>query len=161
MRDLVIPAFLSATRAVLEFHNDEQLARIYLHTAPKIWLALSTEYQAERFLRDEDGSFFGLAMSSTHKLRAEGRVFGTTGKTRGLFGRLRVTFVDQHGRFYDSIAATVVPGADRFATVDVSLGRHLWDSGAYSRLKVRTFSTLVLGSRIAHQSNRRSCRRVE
>jgi hypothetical protein len=44
---------------------------------------------------------------------------------KGLFGRLRVTFVDQRGRFLDT-TGTVVPGADRFSIVDASFGRKLW-----------------------------------
>lgn len=125
VRKLVIPGFLSETRTVIEFHNEEQLARVYVHTAPTIWLALSTDYQVERLLRDEFGIIDGLAMSRAHKLRAEGRMFGTRGQMKGLFGRLRVTFVDQRGRFLDT-TGTVVPGADRFSIVDASFGRKLW-----------------------------------
>ena len=162
VRNLVIPAFLSATRAVLEFHNDEQLARIYLHTARD--LAGAEHGVSSRTLSSRRGRLLfwsGGERPSTHKLRAEGRVFGTTGKTRGLFGRLRVTFVDQHGRFYDSIAATVVPGADSFATVDVSLGRHRWGQRGIFAIEGQNIFDAASGSRIAHQSNRRSCRRVE
>jgi hypothetical protein len=80
-----------------------------------------SEYRFEKLNRDPLGRNEGLlADSATHKITGEARMFYPS----GLFGRLRATFVDEHGHFQNALAL-VVPGADRFATVDVLLGYRL------------------------------------
>jgi hypothetical protein len=46
------------------------------------------------------------------------------GVSREFFARFRATFIKQEGQFFDA-TGTVVPGADRFPNLDVSVGRHL------------------------------------
>ena len=61
-----------------------------------------------------------LARSTTHRVATEGRIFFDT----GAFGTMRVTSVNQDGRFQGQ-QQEVVSGADRFWILDASLGWRL------------------------------------
>ena len=83
----------------------EELARAYLYWAPHPWLALSAEYQYERFERDP--AHVGVEQFtelSTHRVPLGVSFFHPS----GLIARLRATFVDQNGKFGDPVNAPVV-----------------------------------------------------
>jgi tetratricopeptide (TPR) repeat protein len=99
----------------------EWAANVYLYAAATEWLSASTEYQFIRLDLNPNGNNASLlADSTTHKVAVEGRAFARWGG----FGRIRGSFVDQQGNFQSPLQV-VVPGADRFFTVDTSLGYRL------------------------------------
>jgi Tfp pilus assembly protein PilF len=99
----------------------EWFASAYLYATATDWLALSTEYQFARLALDPNGGNAALlADSTTHRLGVEGRAFARWGG----FARARGWFVDQEGRFQNALQQ-VVPGADRFFSLDASFGYRL------------------------------------
>ena len=118
---LRVPSFSAATGALIDVDRSERQVRGYFHSTPVDWLALTTQYQFDRLSRDPEGNNEGLlARSRIHRLGFEGRAFASY----GMFASLRATFVDQEGRF-QSPMQVVEPAADRFWTVDGSIGYRL------------------------------------
>ena len=121
LRKLGVPAFSAETGGLLDSDREERQLRAYLHVTPAPWIALTSQYQLERLSRDPEGNNEGLlAEARTHRVVAEGRVFAGY----GAFGRLRATFVDQDGSFQNAMQL-VEAGADRFWTLDASIGYRL------------------------------------
>ena len=101
---------------------NEELARAYLYWAPHRWLALTAEYQYERFERDP--AHVGVEQFTeltTHRVPLGVNFFHPS----GFIARLRATFVDQDGKFGDPVNAPVVSGSDRFWVVDALIGYRL------------------------------------
>lgn len=99
----------------------EQLGRAYLYWTPHQWLALSAEYQFERF--DRTPEFSGeddLVEIKTHRWPLGINFFHPL----GFSSRLKITYIDQDGEFGNSLTG-VVPGDDRFWVVDASIGYRL------------------------------------
>ena len=93
----------------------------YLYATAADWLALSGEYQFVRLELDPNGNNASLlADSTTHRLGVEARAFAEWGG----FARVRGWVVDQEGRFQDPLQQ-LVPGADRFFSLDASIGYRL------------------------------------
>ena len=121
IRKLRVPGFSAATGALIDTERRERQFRAYLYATPARWTAVTVAYQMDRPSRDAEGNNEGLlARARTHRVAAEGRVFATY----GTFGSLRATFVDQEGRFQNALQV-VEAGADRFWTLDASIGYRL------------------------------------
>ena len=121
LRTLRVPALDAATGGLIDSDRQDRQVRAYLHTTPAKWVAITAQYQLERLSRDPEGNNEGLlASATTNRIIAESRLFARS----GAFGRLRASFVDQDGRFQNAIQV-VEPGADRFWTLDLSVGYRL------------------------------------
>jgi tetratricopeptide (TPR) repeat protein len=121
LRELRVPTFDAASGRLTDTDRQERAVRAYVHATPTSYLVLSSQYQFDRLTRDPEGNNEGLlANTRVHRLSGESRVFLRAGG----FGRVRVTFVDQEGRFQDP-RQIVVSGADRFCMLDASIGYRL------------------------------------
>jgi len=127
-RDIELPfLFITLPPAppVQEIHIadwEERMGRAYLYWAPHPWLAVSGEYQYERFERDP--AFVGPDLFTelkTHRLPVGINFFHPCGLSAWVKG----TYVDQEGEFGDPEFGPVVPGDDQFWVVDVSFGYRL------------------------------------
>lgn len=133
LRKLKFPAFDAETGALIDTDRSERQLRAYVYSTPAQWAAVSTIYQLDRLSRDPQGNNEGLlARSLTHRIAAEGRVFATY----GAFGSLRATFVDQDGRFQNA-QQVVEAGADRFWTLDASVGYRLPRQRGVAAVEIR------------------------
>ena len=98
-RRLDVPiAFLdpfTGTSQILEKNWNERLLRAYLFWAPHPSVALSAEYQHERFERTNDGLNFGLQEATTRRIPLGARFFLASGLTLGL----KATHINQDGLF--------------------------------------------------------------
>jgi hypothetical protein len=132
-RKLRVPAFDAATGRPIDSDRDENQVKAYLHATPVKWMAITTQYQFDRFARDAEGNNEGLlAKAETHRLISEGRVFAGS----GAFGTLRATFADQNGRFL-APSFVVEAGTDRFWTLDAAMGYRLPQQRGVASLEVR------------------------
>lgn len=126
-RDLNVPfeKIVGPIRQIQEADWEEHLGRSYLYWTPRVWLALSTEYQHERFERPLDATGPELITElSTHRLPVEVSFFHPSGFTT----RLKATYVNQKGHFVSFGAGPipiVTPDADQFWVVDTSIGYRL------------------------------------
>lgn len=122
-RDLNTP-FISAQEGgrLREADWREELGRAYLYWTPRAWLAISAEYQYERFRRRDE--FFGVegtARATTHRVPLGVSLFHPS----GFRARLKTTYVDQAGEFESTSTGTIQHGSDRFWVVDASIGYRL------------------------------------
>ena len=84
-------------------------------------LALSAEYQFERFDRDPQNTRpEAFVASKTHRVPLEFRFFHPS----GIFSRARATYVNQEGLFRNA-PGDLVRGSDNFWVVDLALGYRL------------------------------------
>jgi tetratricopeptide (TPR) repeat protein len=121
-RTLTTPTIDFLTGDPADIDSDERVARGYLYAAPVRWLAAAIDYGVEHFRGDAAGNNpRSVARSTTHRLGGEGRLFARWGG----FARVRGTFVDGSGDFRDDVLGVVVAGADRFFTLDASVGYRL------------------------------------
>jgi tetratricopeptide (TPR) repeat protein len=121
-RHLTVPGLVAfPAPAVVEGDWNESLGRAYAYATPLSWLALSAEYQYERFQRDLDFFNFGADTDvKTHRVPLGLSVFAPWGGLAGVKG----TYIDQHGDFGNP-SGGVTPGHDRFWLVDAFVGYRL------------------------------------
>jgi tetratricopeptide (TPR) repeat protein len=113
-RDLRVPVEGPGMTRLGDIPEREELGRGYLYWAPVPSLALTAEYLYERLDRDPEASNpEGIAKVRTHRFPLGVSVFDPS----GLGARLKATYVDQGGRFADSLGE-IVAGDDRFWVVD-------------------------------------------
>ena len=96
-RDLKVPFNVLASTGELivqKFNWDEYLGRAYLFWTPHAWLALSTEYQYERFKRDPEFPF-AFEEVTTHRAPVAAQFFHPS----GFSALLRATYLNQDGDF--------------------------------------------------------------
>ncbi len=122
-RDLDIPFRVTPLPpAPPEVHHtdwQENLGRGYLYWTPHPWIVGSTEYLYEHWDRgDELGGADRIKNLTTHRLRLGGSFF----HPRGLFARLRATYADQEGTFWDSGLTSVSDDGDHFWVIDAAVG---------------------------------------
>jgi outer membrane receptor protein involved in Fe transport len=99
---------------------EEELGRAYLYWTPQTWLALSAEYQYERFRRAPDAPGpEEVVKSHTHRLPLGIGFFHPL----GFSAWLKATYIDQDGEF--GISERIVPGDDQFWIVDAAIGYRL------------------------------------
>jgi hypothetical protein len=133
LRKLRLPGFDAETGQLIDLDRQERQFKAYLHSTPATWMALTAQYELERLSRDPEGNNEGLlARVRTHRILAETRLFARS----GAFGQVRATFVNQNGRFQNA-QQVVEPGADRFWTLDGSLGYRLLRRHGVAALEVR------------------------
>jgi Tfp pilus assembly protein PilF len=100
----------------------EQLVRAYLYWTPAAWLAVSGEYQYERF--DRDSSFYGndyFTKAETHRFPLGFNLFCPL----GFLAEVKATYVDQEVDYYDYNAGAFMAGSDYFWVFDASVGYRL------------------------------------
>jgi tetratricopeptide (TPR) repeat protein len=94
----------------------EYLGRAYLFWTPHPWVALSAEYQRERFENDSAVAFFFKEVT-THRVPLAVRFFHPS----GFAALLKGTYVNQHGDFVRRGAGTVESGKDDFFLLDAGI----------------------------------------
>jgi tetratricopeptide (TPR) repeat protein len=124
-RDLEVPIpffdpFTSTTQIVSKDWR-EYLVRPYLFWTPHRWLALSAEYQYERFERTADNLNFGVQEATTQKVPLGLRFFHPSGLTLGA----KATYVSQDGEFQPKGGTCCQPGDSSFWLVDAGLSYRL------------------------------------
>ncbi|HWP46135.1 MAG TPA: tetratricopeptide repeat protein [Candidatus Limnocylindrales bacterium] len=126
-RDLNVPfeKIMGPIRQIQEANWEEHLGRSYLYWTPQVWLAVSTEYQYERFERPLDATGPELITElRTHRLPLGVSFFHPS----GFKVRLKATYVNQKGNFVSFGAGPipiVTPDADQFWVIDTSIGYRL------------------------------------
>jgi hypothetical protein len=103
---------------------DEYLGRAYINWTPHKYVALSAEYQYEKFDRDKNKEFVaGIADSETHHIPIGMNLF----HPYGFLSKLKATYTKQTGTFQPTTgeAGTFVSGEDDFWIVDVLIGYRL------------------------------------
>lgn len=123
-RDLNIPfEFIDPVAGIDEVRRAdgrEYLGRAYVFWTPHDWMALSAEYQYERFRNDEDVAF-AFRKVMTHRVPVGLRLFHPW----GLSASLRATYFDQSGDFKRRTASCCESGSDEFWVVDAGLSYRL------------------------------------
>jgi hypothetical protein len=117
-RDMKVPLLDAVTGMTQKDDWKEYLARAYMYWTPHAWLALSGEYQYERFHRRRVFEA-GIKEVDTHRLPFGVSFFHPSGFST----RLKVTYVDQHGDFQPRIFSdpdVFLRGDDRFWIVDAA-----------------------------------------
>jgi tetratricopeptide (TPR) repeat protein len=98
----------------------ERLGRAYLFLTPHPWVALSAEYQYERFDRNQEFTN-GIEEVKTHRVPLGVGFFHPS----GIFLRLKETYYDQTGDFQSQFSDDFVPGSDDFWITDAAVGYRL------------------------------------
>ena len=121
-RDLDVPQIKPGiTRQIRNFDREERLARLYSYWTPQSWLAISAEYQYEKFKFDSEATNeLGTIKVDTHRFPLGINLFSS----KGIIGRIKATYIDQNGKFEDGLGAVLDDG-DSFWVVDASLGYRL------------------------------------
>jgi tetratricopeptide (TPR) repeat protein len=117
-REMEVPFAAPPSLKIEQADWKEELGRAYLYWTPWSWLALSAEYQYERFKRGPRPAFGveRIAEVQTHRVPVGISVFHPLG-----FGaRLQATYIDQDGEFVD-LMEQIVPGHDQFLIVDAAI----------------------------------------
>ena len=123
-RDVDVPWRQSTTTGMVPklAKWEEQLAQAYLYWTPAAWLAVSGEYQYERF--DRDSSFpdpEGFIKAETHRFPLGLNLFCPLGFIAGV----KATYVDQEVDYYDNATDTFIAGSDDLWVFDASVGYRL------------------------------------
>ncbi len=116
-------SFLASTVETAEWTDD--MGRFYLYWTPFQMLALSAEYQYERFERPVESPGFGSeSYLKTHRFPFEIRLFLATGLT----SRLKATYIDQDVEISEPVVPGfyyVTPDGDQSWVFDMALGYRL------------------------------------
>ena len=136
-RDLKVPLeIVGPVRQIREADWEERLSRAYLYWTPLRWLALSAEYQYERFARPLDAAGVELITKlETHRFPFGINFFHPW----GFNALLKSTYIDQEGDFVKLMGPAViaVPGADQFWVVDASIRYRLPKRWGFLTLEAR------------------------
>jgi tetratricopeptide (TPR) repeat protein len=123
-RDLKVPVpVTNLDTGLTEVKRDdwrEYLARPYLFWTPHEWLALSAEYQYERFKRVPDFGF-GLKKAKTHRVPLGVRFFHPSGVSIAT----RATYLNQDGLFQRRAGLCCEAGNSDFWVVDAAISYRL------------------------------------
>jgi len=98
----------------------ERLGRAYLFLTPHPWVALSAEYQYERFDRQQELNH-GIEEVKTQRVPLGVGFFHPC----GIFLRLKETYFNQKGDFQSQFSDDFVPGSDDFWITDAAVGYRL------------------------------------
>ncbi|MGH9370916.1 MAG: hypothetical protein ACRD15_05240, partial [Vicinamibacterales bacterium] len=118
-RDLNVPVGLfGQPGAASALDHSESLVRSYVYWIPHPWVAVTTAYFLERFVRDDEATNAeGLARSTSHRLPME---LGFYHPSR-VFLKPRITYARQSGRF-QSAPLGIAEGDSSFWIFDLSAG---------------------------------------
>ncbi len=130
-RDLEVPT--TAGDGIILGDRKETLIRSYLYWAPFNRLALTAEYQFERFTRDASAGIENFFSLDTHRVPVGVGVF----LPGGFLGNVKATFVSQSGEFPGLTSGDRVSGDDQFWVVDGSIGYRLPNRWGIVSLEVR------------------------
>jgi hypothetical protein len=130
-RDLEVPT--SAGDETILDDRKESLIRSYLYWTPLNRLALTAEYQFERFTRDVSAGVENFFSLNTHRVPLGVGYFHPS----GFLGNLKATFVSQTGEFPGLNSEDRVSSDDQFWVVDGSIGYRLPDRWGIVSLEVR------------------------
>jgi hypothetical protein len=123
-RDLSIPRreanLITGEDDVVRGDAEEYLSRVYLFWTPHPWVALSAEYQYERFTRE---SVVAVPFTdvTTHRVPLGLRLFHPSGLSLALKG----TYFDQEGGFFRQGTAGHESGSSDFWVMDAGLSYRL------------------------------------
>ena len=126
-RDLEVPGFNFLEMKLLEGDWEEQLNRVYLYYTPHKWLALSGEYQYERFKRPEEFAAENISKLNTHRFSLGLGFFHPS----GVIAKLKTTYINQDGNFLagfeppDFMRPFFEHKEDSFWVVNASIGYRL------------------------------------
>jgi tetratricopeptide (TPR) repeat protein len=126
-RDLEVPGFSFLEMKLKEGDWEEQLGRAYLYYTPHKWLALSAEYQYERFKRPEEFAVENITRLNTHRFLLGLGFFHPS----GIIFKLKTTYIDQNGNFLtgfappDFMRPIFEHKKDNFWVVNASIGYRL------------------------------------
>jgi tetratricopeptide (TPR) repeat protein len=126
-RDLTIPRreITLTTDEVIRGDATEYLSRAYLFWTPHPWLALSGEYQYERFTKETPVAFFFREVT-THRVPLGLRFFHPSGVSVSLKG----TYIDQDGKFIRQGGTDFVSRSSDFWVMDAGVSYRLpWRHG--------------------------------
>ncbi|MFV9690751.1 MAG: TonB-dependent receptor domain-containing protein, partial [Desulfobacteria bacterium] len=130
-RDMEVP-YIDVTGAGKEVDWEEDLARIYLYWTPQRWLALSAEYQFERFKRGlEYTGADNLHRIETHRFPFAVSLFDSL----GFSSQIKATYIDQGGEF--GSRRDVTSGDDEFWIVDAFIRYRLPKRWGFITLEAR------------------------
>jgi len=117
LREMEVPFEDIPSHEIRQADWDEQLWRSYIYWTPQNWMALSFEYQFERFERTPEApGEEDIIGCTTHRLPLTLSFFHPL----GFSSRLKGTYIDQRGEFRNSFGI-FEPGNDRFLVVDASM----------------------------------------
>jgi outer membrane receptor protein involved in Fe transport len=123
-RDLSIPVrtvdVTTGEDDVVRGDGEEYFSRAYLFWTPHPWVALSAEYQYERFTR-ETAVAFPFRDVTTHRVPLGLRLFHPSGVSLSLRG----TYVNQDGMFFRQGTADHESGSTDFWVMDAGLSYRL------------------------------------
>jgi tetratricopeptide (TPR) repeat protein len=130
-RDLEVPIAVGAD--TIPDDRKEALIRSYLYWVLFDRLALSAEYQFERFTHDEAAGVENFFKLETHRVPLGVGFFHPS----GFLGNLKATFVSQSGEFPGLTFDDRTRGRDQFWVVDGSIGYRLPNRWGMVSLEVR------------------------
>jgi tetratricopeptide (TPR) repeat protein len=130
-RDVEVPT--TAGEETILGDCKETLIRSYLYWTPFTRLALTAEYQFERFTRDASAGVENFFSLDTHRVPVGVGLF----LPGGFLGNLKATFVSQSGEFPGLSFGDRVSGHDQFWVVDGSIGYRLPHHWGIVSLEVR------------------------
>jgi Tfp pilus assembly protein PilF len=112
---------------IIDSDLEEQLGRVYLYYTPHKWLALSGDYQYERFERPDDFAAENITRLNTHRFSLGISFFHPS----GFIAMLKPIYINQDGNFLtgfeppDFMRPTFESKEDQFWVVDASIGYRL------------------------------------
>jgi tetratricopeptide (TPR) repeat protein len=117
-----LPTVVGETTEVVRSDGEEYFGRAYLFWTPHPWVALSAEYQYERFTNDELLAFAaGYEVVTTQRVPLGVRFFHPS----GFLASAKATYVDQTGSFTGQTGGPFESGHDDFWLVDAAVGYRL------------------------------------
>ena len=119
-RDLNVPIQTFGPNGTTRENAREGVGRAYLFWTPHPWLALSGEYQYERFWNDDAIAFF-FKKVTTHRVPVGFRFFHPS----GFSAALRATYFHQDGDFRRQSTGTFTSGRDNFWVADAAISYRL------------------------------------
>jgi tetratricopeptide (TPR) repeat protein len=117
-----LPTVVGETTEVVDSDGDEYFGRAYLFWTPHPWVALTAEYQYERFTNDELLAFAaGYEEVTTQRVPLGARFFHPS----GFFAAVKGTYIDQSGSFTGQTGGGFESGHDDFWLADAAVGYRL------------------------------------
>lgn len=117
LRELNVPLLSGSETEAQFFDWNEQFGRVYLYWTPHTMVAISAEYQYERFEREENPLRRGIVDARTHRLPLGFNFFHPS----GLVFNSKATYYEQSGDFQKRDSDVSFSGRDDFWVVDLGI----------------------------------------